>query len=514
MSNTLQKIVSFIKNNLLKIVLILGVLVGSYFTYTYFNNKKDDGVKTVKPERSSVVSVVEVTGQVEPSKDAELSFEKSGIVSTVNVKVGDNVKSGQVIATLSGSDASASVREAEAGVQASLATLNQLLQGSSEAEISFKSQNLTNAKADLINAENQVSDTVSNIKNKLSDIVDYKLSDVFYKDNTQYKLTFNSCDQAAQSGLELERANLTAFSVTDTVSAKNEVDSINRFVVSVQKLLSLPCSISDVSLNSKRASVSLVKSDISQMYSEISNRNNSILTAKNAVSRAEKDLELSSSQDKNRIANQKASLNQAYARLSQARAQSGKNILVAPFAGRVSEINVEKGELSAQTKYAFKLISDSSYQIKSKISEIDIAKIKINNTATVTLDAYPNVEFAAIVTSIDPASKNESGVPRYGVTLTFVNYDERIKTGMTSNADIVTETKEGALTIPAAYILIKSGGGIVKVRTIDSQTKEEKIEDKIVKVGIRTQDGKVEVLEGLNENDELVEMAKDGTVTR
>ena len=514
MSNTLQKIVSFTKNNLLKIVLILGVLAGSYFTYTYFNNKKDDGVKTVKPERSSVVSVVEVTGQVEPSKDAELSFEKSGIVSTVNVKVGDNVKSGQIIATLSGSDAYASVREAEAGVQAAIAALSSLEAGSSEAEISFKNQNLQNAKADLISAENQVQDTINNTQNRLTDIIDYKLSDVFYKDNSQYKMSFNSCDQATQSGLELERSNFSNIKVTDLASAKLETDKVNSFVVNLQKLLTLPCSISDASLSAQRATISGVKNEISATYADVSNRNNIVLQAKNALSRAEKDLSLSSSQDKNRIAAQKASINQVYARLSQARAQSGKNILVAPFAGRVSEINVEKGELSAQTKYAFKLISDSSYQIKSKISEIDIAKIKINNTATVTLDAYPNVEFAAIVTSIDPASKNESGVPRYGVTLTFVNYDERIKTGMTSNADIVTETKEGALTIPAAYILIKSGGGIVKVRTIDSQTKKEKIEDKIVKVGIRTQDGKVEVLEGLNENDELVEMAKDGTVTR
>jgi RND family efflux transporter MFP subunit len=302
--------------------------------------------------------------------------------------------------------------------------------------------------------------------------------------------------------------------VFDLASAKLETDKINNFVGSLQRLLSLPCSISDASLNDKRATISGVKNDISTTYADISGRASAILQAKNAVSRAEKDLDLSSSQDKNRIANQKAALNQAYARLSQARAQSSKNILTAPFSGRVSEVNVEKGELSSQTKYAFKLISDSSYQIKSKISEIDIAKIKLGNTATVTLDAYPNVEFSAAVTSIDPASKNESGVPRYGVTLTFTNYDERIKTGMTSNADIVTEKKEGSLTIPAAYIEIKSGGGIVKVKSIDTETKKEKIEDKIVKVGIRTQDGKVEILEGLTENDELIEIAKDGQVKR
>lgn len=514
MSNTLTNIKNFIKNNIYKILTVLVIILAAYFAYNYFESKKESKIKTIKAERSSVTSVVEVTGQVEPSKDAELSFEKSGIVASVNVKVGDKVRAGQVISSLSGNDAYASVREAEAGVQAALATLSQLEAGSPEAEISLKNQNLENAKGDLVNAENQVQDTLTSVKSKLTDIIDYKLSDIFTKDNYQYKLTFNSCDQAVQSSIELGRADFSTFTVSDTVSAKNEVDRLNTFITSIQKLLSLPCSISDASLNSKRATISGVKGEINGMYSEISSRNNTVLAAKNAVSRAEKDLQLSSGQDKNRIANQKAAINQAYARLSQARAQAGKNVLIAPFAGRVSEVNVERGELAPQTKYAFKLLSDSSYQIKSKISEIDIAKIKLGNTATVTLDAYPNVEFEAIVTNIDPASKNESGVPRYGVTLTFVNFDERVKTGMTSNADIVTEKKGGALTVPAAYIEIKSGGGIVKVKTIDEETAKEKIEERIVKVGIRSQDGRVEILEGITENDELVEIAKEGEVKR
>ncbi len=505
----LSLIKNFTKDNLMKVAVGILCLFFAIFFFLNNQNSKKDTIKTVSPTRERVMEVVEVTGQVESSKDADLSFDKSGIVNKINVKVGDSVKAGQVIASLSGGDAYASVREAEAGVQAALATLAQLKAGASEAEINLKSQNLQNAKSDLVNAEAQTEDTLVNTKNKLSDIIEYKLSNVFYKDYSQYRLTFNSCDQSIQSQIETERATFLNINIVDLVKAKQEVDKMNTFIGGLQRLLSLPCSISDATLSDKRATVSSIKTDISSMYLDISSRNNAVSAAKNAVSRAEKDLELSSSSDKNRIANQEAFVNQAYARLSQARAQSGKNTLLSPFSGKISEVNIELGELASQSKYAFKLIADSSYQIKSKISEIDIAKIKLGNVATVTLDAYPNVEFSAVVTSIDPSSKNDSGVPRYGVTLTFVNADSRILPGMTSNAKIVTLVKEGALTIPASYLEIKSGGGIVKVKISEEQT-----EEKIVKIGIRSKDGRVEILEGVTEKDILIEVAKDGTIIR
>ncbi len=509
MLNRFNTIKNFIKENALKVSVGLLCLFLAVFFFINSQNNKKDTVKTTSPVSDRVVDIVEVTGQVESSKDADLSFDKSGIVNKINVKVGDSVKVGQVIAGLSGGDAYASVREAEAGVQAALATLAQLKSGASDAEISLKNQNLQNAKSDLLNAETQTEDTLVNLKNKLSDIIDYKLSSVFYKDYSQYRLTFNSCDQSIQSQLETERANFLNINIENLTKAKQEVDKMNAFIGTLQRLLSLPCAISDTTLSDKRATVSSIKTDISLMYSEISSRNNAVSVARNAVSRAEKDLAVSLNPDKNKIANQEAFVNQAYARLSQAKAQAGKNVLIAPFSGKISEVNIELGELASQSKYAFKLIADSSYQIKSKISEIDIAKIKIGNIATVTLDAYPNVEFSAVVTSVDPSSKNDSGVPRYGVILTFVNADSRILPGMTSNAKIITQVKEGALTIPASYVEIKSGGGIVRVKI-----SEDKEEERIVKLGIRSEDGRVEILEGLTEKDILIEIAKKGTVSR
>ena len=484
----------------LKIILVTATVSGLCFLSYNLFIKKEDVKNVIKVTRESISQVVEVSGAVEPSKKSDINFERSGTVSTLSVKVGDAVKAGQVLATLSGSDAYSSIVEAQAGVVSAQANLESVKSGATQAEIDIKIQNLENAKIDFANAESQIQDTVRNTENIIRDIIDYKLSSLFYKDNSSYRSNFSSCDQATQSGLEKDRDYFDIIKVTDIESAKIEADKLNSFVSKLNTLFSLPCSVSDSSLADKRQSVSGTKSQVQSVFLDISNKKSLVQNTKNALARAEKDLSFTTARaDKNRVSIAEASLNQAYARLSSARNQAGKNILNAPFAGIVSQVNIEKGEIANQSKSAISIISDSKYQIKSKIAEADIAKISMGDKATVTVDAYPGQVFIATITNIDPASTNDGGVPRYGVTLTFVDSYENLKSGMTANADITTKTNEGALVIPVSYIVIKSGGGIVKVKSVDG-----KEEEKIVKIGTRSQDGKIEILEGLSEGDELV----------
>ena len=484
----------------LKIILVTATVLGlGFLTYSLFI-KKEDVKNVIKVTRESISQVVEVSGAVEPSKKSDINFERSGTVSTLSVKVGDAVRPGQVLATLSGSDAYASIVEAQAGVVSAQANLESVKSGATQAEIDIKIQNLENAKLDLANTESQIQDTVRNTENIIRDVIDYKLASLFYKDSSNYRSNFNSCDQSAQSDLEKSRIYFDSVKVTDIELAKIEADKLNVFVSKINALFSLPCSVSDPGLTEKRLLVSGTKSQVQSIFLDISNKKSLVQNSKNALARAEKDLSFTTARaDKNRVSIAEASLNQAYARLSSARNQAGKNILSAPFAGVISQVNIEKGEIASQSKSAISIISDSKYQIKSKIAEADIAKVSMGDKATVTVDAYPGQIFMASVTNIDPASTNDGGVPRYGVTLTFVDNYENLKSGMTANADITTKTNEGALVIPVSYITIKSGGGIVKVKSADG-----KEEEKIVKTGTRSQDGKIEILEGLSEGDELV----------
>jgi HlyD family secretion protein len=495
-----DKVKHFLTNN--KIAIFIGalVIVGALIAVSV--SKNDNKKVTIHPTRETIEQVVEVTGNVESATDASLSFEKSGSVSHVYVKVGDRVYAGQTLVTLGGADAYASVSEAQASVASAQATLDQLQTGATPAEIAIKTQAVSNAQYDLDNANSQLLDTVRNTNSTLRDIFDYRLANFFTRNSSDYRLAFSVCDQNSQSQIETDRKKYDTLNVTDIDTAYNTTVNVNNFITSLNSLISLSCTSNDASLADKRVTVSNIKTTISGIFTDISAKKSLLQTAKNGLTRAQKDLDLTKSgTDINRIKTQQAILAQAYARLASARAQAGKNVLTAPFSGIVSQVNVTLGELSSVSQPAVVLISDSAFQIKAKIAEVDIAKLSVGNTATVTLDAYGDVPFAATVTRIDPAATTDGGVPRYGIVLTFVGKDNRIKSGMTANAKIVTETKQNAITVPASYITVKNGEGtVLKVGATSSV-------ETAVQIGIRGSSGKVEVLSGLTESDTLEQMA-------
>jgi HlyD family secretion protein len=496
------------KNKSKLIAFAVFVLLGVALV-TYLSSSKDQEAAIVSPTRETISEVVEVSGQVQSARDAALSFEKSGTVSVVNVKVGDKVSQGQVLASLSSADALASLREAEAGAASSEASLAQLVKGATDEEINVKKQVLENAKQDKVNANSQIEDTLRTVQVALNDVLEYKLSSIFYKDGTSYRMNFASCDQSTQAQLESSRLSLDNLTFTTLDEAKSQTDKVSMFVAKLSNLLTLPCSLSDTSLSAARTAVTSSKTSLTAIYSELSGRKTAIQSADNAVSRAQKDLDLTTaSVDSNRVAIARASLNQAYARVAQARAQANKNLLISPFSGIVTDVNVEVGELASQSKAAIVVVSDSQYQVKAKLAEADLSKVKLGNSAIITLDAYGDQEFKAVVTRIDPAATNEGGVSRYGVLLTFNEKDDRLKVGLTANAKIVSEVRENVLTLPASYVQVKLGKATVNLVNGSSTETHE------VEIGIRSDKGKVEILKGLNETDKISEIAADGEIVR
>jgi HlyD family secretion protein len=119
-----------------------------------------------------------------------------------------------------------------------------------------------------------------------------------------------------------------------------------------------------------------------------------------------------------------------------------------------------------------------------------------------TLDAYGNsVVFNNSIVKIDPAATVIDGVPTYKVTLKFDVKDDRVRSGMTANLDILTNKKDNVLFLPSRVIVTKDDGKYVSM--LDANDKSELIEKKVI-TGLRGSDGNVEVISGLNEGDKVV----------
>jgi RND family efflux transporter MFP subunit len=223
-------------------------------------------------------------------------------------------------------------------------------------------------------------------------------------------------------------------------------------------------------------------------------------------------------QAKANLAGQRAMLNQAYANVQNFQAQLSKTILYAPISGLVTKMEAKVGEVvfpsspySNNLVTFVSIISDINYQIETDVPEVDIAKIKIGNTAKVTLDAYGDeVGFPAKVISVEPAETIVEGIPTYKVKLQFDEQDERIKSGMTANIDILTDKKENIIIIPQRAIIVKDGEKIVRVAVDNPEEKVTDINEIVVETGLRGSDGRIEITKGINEGDKVVTFIKNG----
>lgn len=476
--------------------------------------------ETFTTSLASISQYVKVSGQVESSKDANLSFQTTGAVAHVGVKIGDIVGQGKVLATLSAGDAQAALLQAQANLASVEAVFAQLQQGARKEEIAIKEQTLTNTKSTLDQSYNTLPDAIQNVDAITADVVKNKFSTLFALNGNHYTLSFNSCDQKLSGELEMKRTALentladfqVKSSVITTLSSTQTIDTTfelayqaalatNDLVNTTSNLLLAPCSLTNTSLDGYRATLSLVKGSMTALFSDIALKRSSLIASKNAFNQANRDLELTKAgTDPYRIKSQAAQVAQAEAQVAQAKSGLSKTIITAPFSGVVSNVELSLGETVTPGKTVVKMIATDGFEIEAKVPEIDIVKIKVGAPVEVTLDAYgKSVIFPASVTRVNPSSTQEGTVPVYKVIITFTGKDERIKQGMTANIKIVTENKSKTLVVPARFIkLTNSAQGTVVVLTGGKQATKE------VSLGIRGADGSLEVTNGLVEGEVLL----------
>jgi HlyD family secretion protein len=108
--------------------------------------------------RGTINSNLLISGVAETTLNSDLVFQTAGKVASVDVKVGDVVQQGQVLAALESEDLANNVESAQAGVVTAQLKLQDLLQGANDAELAAVNQAVAQAQAGLVKAENDYAD--------------------------------------------------------------------------------------------------------------------------------------------------------------------------------------------------------------------------------------------------------------------------------------------------------------------------------------------------------------------
>jgi HlyD family secretion protein len=130
--------------------------------------------------------------------------------------------------------------------------------------------------------------------------------------------------------------------------------------------------------------------------------------------------------------------------------------IMAPVDGVVVSRNVDVGQTVAASLAAptlFLIAQDlTKMQVDTNVSEADVGRVRVDQPATFTVDAYPGQVFTGAVTSIRKAPINVANVITYDAVIGVANPDLKLFPGMTANVKIMVNQRLNVLKVPNAAL--------------------------------------------------------------
>ncbi len=163
--------------------------------------------------------------------------------------------------------------------------------------------------------------------------------------------------------------------------------------------------------------------------------------------------------------------------LKQAKDNLSKTLIIAPIAGIVSKLNIEKGERVVGTMQMagtemLRIADFGGFEAKIKVGENDVLRVNIGDTAVVEVDAYLDKKFIGIVTEVasstagaDLGAVSDQQVSNYELRLRLLpeSYSDLtiknpipFRPGMNCTAAIQTETVNLVLSLPLQCITTRA----------------------------------------------------------
>jgi HlyD family secretion protein len=493
MKNIFTSFLNFIKaHKVWSVIIGLAVIVIIYFIF--FGGKKADTATFVLVEKGNIREEVSVTGNVKPLSEVDLAFERGGRVAGLNVVVGDRIYQGQVLASVSNADLLANLDQAKANLKKVLASAGD---SADKTALDF-----TQSKDSLVSA-------IKDSYTKADDAVRNKIYSLF-NDPAKYRarLAFNTdtfLQEEIEEGKDDINDTLDAWNRTlikTDISLDPEANyNLAKTNLSMVKTLLDKCAKAVNGLSAETAGISQTQIDTWKLNISTARTNiNTAVDTLNGYYDAYKSAGLAIKISRNTTLAEEAGIEQAEAQVASAEAELAKSIIRSPISGLITKVDVKLGEIVSANKNIISVISYGDYEVESFVPEADISKVKVDDLARTTLDAYGDtVVFETKVIKIDPAATVIDGVPTYKTTLRFVAEDERVRAGMTANLDILTAERADVLVVPARAVYVVDGKRFVKVLDLSGVARETE-----VVMGLRGSDGKVEIISGLNEGDKVV----------
>ena len=451
-----------------------------------------------------ITEEVDVSGTVQAAHSTDLSFQTAGRVVAIRVAVGDHVQAGQTLVALDDSSQAAAVALAKADLEAQQAKLDSLTAGTRPEQLAIDQTNVTQT-------ENALESALQAAYTNADDAVHAKADQVFINPRSQNaELFFIVPDAVLVNRVQMERVALeplfsslsaglvssTADIETTVIQSEANLKDIQSFLDDLTTLLAetqSSASVSASTLVGYQTTINAGRLNVSGALAGLISADTAYKAATGALTLAE------AGATQNDLDAQKAAVDAAQASVSAAEAAESQTVIAAPVSGVITAQNANLGEtLIPGIAPIVSMIADGKYQAVTEVSDTDIAKIKLNDMVEASFDAYPGVTFPATVTTVNPAALINNGVASYGITVTFLNNDPRLKPGLSANLRIIAATKNAALLVPTSALITNGDQTFVYAENAKGVLKIP------VTVGIESADGRAEIISGLSTGESVL----------
>jgi len=512
------------RNIILNLLLICVLAIVGFFGYrTLYPTVVPVALRTSPVMISDVVTTVSASGSVQSTSDIGLTFKTSGIVQKVNVKVGDKVGRGKLLAYIDDSAAKLALLQAQSSIKSAELSALQAQQSQESADLSvLTSQDalvtllagpttatkdsqaqalynsrlaITVAEENVAKAENDIAQqettTATNLAgyNRTIDRAYYdflqKCQNIDDKESCQYVasarptyLSWQDAQLAKTAGI-LKDATTTATLKTALETAKRNLDNA-KYNLAV--------------LGSTQAEANKPATAVA-----IASAKQNVANAK----RSQQSAAIQLKQSEITIANAQAALLNAQANLDGTK-------IVAPVSGTVAAIATPAGVNAGSTTAGsggvagYIILTDlNSLQVKASVAEADVVTLQVGQTANFTFDALSSVRVGGTVISVAPLNNTSTGsgsVMSYTVLFSLDSNPDGVKPGMTSQVSVITAQSLGVLSVPSAAVTQRG-------RTYTVTLKPKVVGQAGVRVNVEVGlqgDSRTEVKSGLKEGDEVV----------
>ncbi|MFT3893630.1 MAG: efflux RND transporter periplasmic adaptor subunit [Anaerolineales bacterium] len=339
-------------------------------------------------------NAVVAEGHLEPVQGTNMSFQAPGTVEAINVKIGDKVKKGDVLARLSNaSQAEAQLAAAKLELVDAQQAMDTLVRTGSEnlasAWEAYQKAQIARADAqkewddvDPSDIQDRIDDQQAEVNDRKKDVDDAQEEFDKYKDLDQDNSKRKSAEDKLRSAQK------------DYNNAVAELEDIQRESDSVRAAL-------DAALA--------------------------------AEAEAKHQYELSTDgANKDQLTLAQARLDNAKAQVAAAESNLSNYILSAPFDGVVAEVAIKNGDQVSPESRAVSVADTSSWLIETTdITELEVVNVAVGQKVTFTADALSDLTMNGTVSEVSQSSYTQSGDVIYTVRIKANDVDPRLKWGMT-----------------------------------------------------------------------------------